>query len=66
MALLNVLSCILDDFQANPQAKYHKNLCISRTFLRKYWAQNGGCSLYRRPFVHGVVKLLIRDKFFSN
>ena len=34
--------------------------------MLKYWAQNRGCSLYRRPFDHEVVKLSIRDKFFSN
>ena len=27
-------------------ANYHKNLCISCTFLLKYWAQNHGWGLY--------------------
>ena len=44
---------------------YRKNLCISRTFLLKYWAQRRGCGSYTRAFVHGVVKLWIRDNFLS-
>ena len=54
------------DFGQRVKKKYFKNLCISCTFLLKYWAQNHGCGLYTRPFDHGAVKLLIRDKFFSN
>ena len=48
------------------EALVHKNLCISHSFLLKYWAQNCACGLYTRLFVHGVVKLMIRDKFLAN
>ena len=34
---------------------YHKNLCISHTFLLKFWAQNRGCGL--------TVPMLLIHKF---
>ena len=36
---------------------YHKDSCISRTFLFKFWAKNRGCGLYTRPLLSDRVKL---------
>ena len=35
----------------NFNKEYRKNLCISRIFFPKYWAQNRGCGLYMRPLL---------------
>ena len=39
--------------------KYRKDLCISRTFLLKFWAKNRGCGLYTRPLLSDRVNWLV-------
>ena len=41
---------------------YRKNSCISRTFLLKFWAQNGGCGLYTRPLLSEGANCLVRGQ----
>ena len=38
---------------------YRKDLCISRTFLLKFWAKNRGCGLYTRPLLSDRVNWLV-------
>ena len=38
---------------------YRKDLCISHTFLLKFWAKNHGCGLYTRPFLSERVNWLV-------
>ena len=39
------------DEAAACKMNYHKDLCISRTFLLKFWVKNCGCGLYTRPLI---------------
>lgn len=38
---------------------YHKDSCISHTFLLKVWAKNRWCSLYARPLLSEGVNWLL-------
>ena len=54
-------------FQINLWYIYCEDLCISCTFLHKFWAKNPGCSLYTRPLLsHGVHWLVVGINWTEN
>ena len=52
--------CVPSESEYSSADEYRKDLCISRTFMSKFWAKNRGYGVYTRPLLSEAVNRLVR------